>query len=272
VDELITGDRVFARAQVQALTEAVTGLASHPGDSELERLQRIEPLAAAVADLVDVPAVGFLLCGPGGEVAVGAASTATARGLEELQLRYGEGPCVDAIRTGEPLHVPDLAAARGRWPRFEPAATAAGLCSLAALPLRVEGVVVGGLNLFGTVHAVLAEADERLAQTLGEAAAGSVLGRRSVDRYRVEVEQLQTALTTRIVIEQAKGVLSNRHGVDMEAGFQLLRHCARDNNLKLSAAARGIVSGELCVRPERLGRPDQPGQRQDQPSSSSTGL
>ena len=256
MDDPPSGDRMVTRDQVQALTDAVTGLAGHPQDTEIERLQRLEPLAAAVADLVRVAAVGLMICGSRGDVAVGGASTEAVRALEELQLRAGEGPCLEAIRTGERLHCPDLIVDRDRWPGFVPAALAAGFCSVAALPLRVEGAVVGGLNLFGDARAVLADADQRLAQTVGEAAAGSVLGRRSADQYRQEVAQLQTALSSRIVIEQAKGVLATRHGIDVEAAFQLLRHCARDNNLKLAAAASAIVTGDLHVGPARAAAAD----------------
>ena len=141
----------------------------------------------------------------------------------------------------------DLEADRGRWPVFVPEALSAGFRSVTAVPLRLRDDVIGGLNMFGVRPMVLTDADMRLAQAMADAATIGILQQRAVHRTSVLAEQLQLALNSRVSIEQAKGVIAERHSVSMDVAFEALRRYARDNNLKLHDVAGGVVSGAITA-------------------------
>src|SRR5208282_2149279 len=171
--------------------------------------------------LLDVSAAGLLLADPRGELRVVAASSEAARLLELFQLQNHQGPCVDCFRSGRPVQAADLAAAADRWPRFAPAARRAGFAAVQALPMRLREQVIGALNLFRAGPGALAPADIRVGQALADVATISM---RHSDTLN---EQLQAALNSRVIIEQAKGKLAERLGVDMDQAFSLLRGRAR---------------------------------------------
>ena len=215
--------------------------------------------------LLDVSAAGLLLADPRGELRVVAASSEAARLLELFQLQNDQGPCLDCFRTGQPVAAADLAAAH-RWPRFAAAAQQAGFAAVQALPMRLRDQVIGALNLFRASPGALAPADVRVGQALADVATISLLHERGMRHSDVLNEQLQTALNSRVVIEQAKGKLAERLGVDMDQAFALLRDRARASNRRLSDLARGFVDGtESLTRPDpgttRLPRPPRPATR-----------
>jgi GAF domain-containing protein len=139
----------------------------------------------------------------------------------------------------------DLAAEQARWPIFVPAALAAGFRSVLAVPLRLRGQTIGGLNLFNDRAEPLTTEDQRLAQALADVATVGILQQRSTHRQTVLAEQLQHALNSRVVIEQAKGVIAERNEATMDEAFAALRKYARDHNLKLSEVALAVVRGEI---------------------------
>ena len=193
--------------------------------------------------LLDVAAAGLLLADPRGELRVVAASSETARLLELFQLQNDEGPCLDCFRTGQPVQAADLAPAASRWPRFAPAARQAGFAAVQALPMRLREQVIGALNLFRADPGALAPAGIRVGQALADVATISLLHERGMRHSDVLNEQLQTALNSRVVIEQAKGKLAERLGVDMDQAFALLRDHARASNRRLSDLARAFIDG-----------------------------
>jgi transcriptional regulator with GAF, ATPase, and Fis domain len=193
--------------------------------------------------LLDVSAAGLLLADPRGELRVVAASSEAARLLELFQIQNDQGPCLDCYRTGEPVEADDLTEAAWRWPRFTAAAIGAGFAAVQALPMRLREQVVGALNFFRSDPGALSPADVRVGQALADVATIGLLHERSMRRSDTLNEQLQTALNTRIVIEQAKGKLAERLGVDMDQAFSLLRDFARARNLRLSDLAEAFVSG-----------------------------
>jgi len=203
--------------------------------------------------LLDVSAAGLLLADPRGELRVVAASSETARLLELFQLQNDQGPCLDCYRTGQPVQAADLAAAR-RWPRFAPAARQAGFAAVQALPMRLREQVIGALNLFRAEPGALAPAGIRVGQALADVATISLLHERGMRHSDILNEQLQTALNSRVIIEQAKGKLAERLGVDMDQAFTLLRNRARASNRRLSDLARAFVDGTEPLTGPAVGR------------------
>ena len=217
--------------------------------------------------LLDVSAAGLLLADPRGELRVVAASSEAARLLELFQLQNDQGPCLDCYRSGQPVQAPDLDTAAARWPRFAPAALQAGFAAVQALPMRLREQVIGALNLFRAVPGAFDPADVRVGQALADVATISLLHERSMRHSDALNEQLQTALNSRVVIEQAKGKLAERLGVDMDQAFTLLRDAARNRNLRLSDLAQAFVDGSEALASPTTPKPQQRPRGTDQPRS-----
>jgi len=194
-------------------------------------------------EFLDVDAAGLLLANQHGQLQVIASSNEQVRLLELFQLQNAEGPCLDAFATGTRVSHPDLATAGGRWPRFTETATDVGFAAVEALPMRLRGEVIGALNLFRTRPGELSELALRTAQALVAVATIGLLQERSIHHQEILTEQLQTALNSRVVIEQAKGLIAEHLGVDMQGAFAALRGYARNHNLKLSDVARAVITG-----------------------------
>jgi GAF domain-containing protein len=228
----------------QLLAEMFVVLADTLVD-DYDVVELLDQLVAACVDLLGVTAAGLLLDDQKGHLAVVASSSEGSRLLEIFQLQNNEGPCLDCVRTGTAVTCGDLAGDRARWPRFAPAAMAAGFQSVTALPLRLREHVIGGLNLFDERLEQVAADNRRLAQALADVATIGILQRRSVHRSTMVAEQLQHALNSRVVVEQAKGVLGERKTMSMDAAFSALRRHARNHNHKLTDVALAVVRGDL---------------------------
>ena len=205
--------------------------------------------------LLDVSAAGLLLADPRGELRVVAASSEAARLLELFQLQNDQGPCLDCFRTGQPVEAADLSMAAQRWPRFAPAARQAGFAAVQALPMRLREHVIGALNLFSVDAGALPPGDIRIGQALADVATISLLQERNMRHSDALNEQLQTALNSRVIIEQAKGKLAERLDVDMDEAFKLLRDRARTGNRRLSDLARAFVEGSEPLSEPATRRP-----------------
>jgi transcriptional regulator with GAF, ATPase, and Fis domain len=197
------------------------------------------------AEVLAVSAAGMLLTDQRGALRVVAASTEQTRLLELLQQQTDQGPCPECFHTGQPIAVADLSTstAASRWPRFVAEARKAGFASVHALPMRLRTDVIGAFNLFGTRPGALDEDTIRLAQALADVATIGILQARAIRHRDTLAEQLQTALNSRVIIEQAKGVIAERRHLDMDQSFTLLRSTARTNNRQLSELARAVVDG-----------------------------
>lgn len=176
------------------------------------------------------------------------------RSLEVFELQRDEGPCVESFRGGAQIFEANLPGSR-RWPLFTPAALELGFQSVFAFPMRLRGEVIGALNLFrGQVHDVDPEG-VAMAQTYADMATIGILQQRAAREARELAANLQGALNSRVVIEQAKGVLAERVGYEMDEAYQAMRWYARHHNLRLREVAAGVVGGSLAAaefrRPER---------------------
>jgi GAF domain-containing protein len=197
-------------------------------------------------ELVEADAAGILLVDTAGNLRVMAASSEQARLLELFQLQNEEGPCLEAYTSGQAVVDTELREALERWPRFTPYAVGAGFESAYALPLRLRGTVIGALNLFRSTTGPMPDADVELAQALADIASIAILQAKAVQDAQQRDDQLQHALDSRVVIEQAKGVLAERAQVDMDTAFNWIRTRARNSNTQLTTIATRIITGELA--------------------------
>jgi GAF domain-containing protein len=210
--------------------------------AEFDILDFLHMLTDRTVALLGASAAGVMLADPRGELRVAAASTEEAGLLELFQLQNDQGPCLECFRTGRPVTAADLSAAAQRWPRFAQAAVQAGFMTVEALPMRLRDQVIGALNLFRAEPGSFDAADLRIAQALADVATIGLLHERNVRRRETVAEQLQAALNSRVVIEQAKGKLAERLGIDMARAFAMLRDYARNTNQHLTDVARDFVT------------------------------
>lgn len=210
----------------------------------------LDRLAHHCVDLLGVSAAGLLLGDQRGGLRVMATSDERARLLELFQLQADEGPCLDAYRTGEIIEVEDLSVANARWPVFAPEALAEGYRSIQAVPMRLRGQIVGALNLFSTDTGPLSRRDLLVARALADTATIGILQERAIRRNEVLTEQLQSALTSRVVIEQAKGLLAHSGDIAPGEAFNRLRSFSRSNNIRISQVAEQLMQGALA--PDRI--------------------
>jgi GAF domain-containing protein len=198
-------------------------------------------LTERCAQLLDIESAGILLADPLQRLRLLAATSEQARELELFQLQADQGPCVDCYATGQPVSVADLKTATERWPRFVPAAVDAGFASVHAVPMRAAGVVLGALGLFGTRAGELNGADLLVGQTLAHIASVAILQEQAPTPSAV-LPQLRSALTRRIMVEQAKGFLRESLDVSVEQAFQLLRTYSRTRGEHLTEVARRLMT------------------------------
>jgi GAF domain-containing protein len=215
--------------------------------ADFDVVELLTLLTDRCVEVLDVAAAGLMLAAPEGELRVMASSSPSMRGLELFEIQAREGPCLDCYYTGHPVMNQDLDTAGDRWPQFAPAARAAGFRSVQALPMRLRGSVIGALNLFHTDLSEMRPADIDAAQAFADVATIGILQHRATLQAQLVNEQLNSALNSRIVIEQAKGMVAERENLDMEASFNRLRTHARNHNLRLVDVARGVIDGDLAA-------------------------
>jgi GAF domain-containing protein len=217
---------------------------------EFDLLEFLHMLTERAADLVGAASVGLMLADQRGRLEFMAGSNENVRLVELFQLQNQEGPCLEAFRTGQPVINVDLGQASGRWPLFAPRATAVGFQAVHAFPLRLREQVIGALNVFGATRGGnLAEAEVPVIQALADVATIGLLQERAIRRGEELTEQLQSALNSRIVIEQAKGAIAQVRAVSVDEAFTLIRAYARNHNLRLIDLAQTIVT-DLSSLPE----------------------
>jgi GAF domain/ANTAR domain len=232
----------------ELLSDTFVGLADTMV-ADFDVIDFLQMLTDRSVRLLPVSAAGVVLADPRGELRVAAASSEAAGLVELFQIQNDQGPCLDCFRTGRPVTAADLTGPEQRWPRFASAATRAGFGTVHALPMRLRDQVIGALNLFGAGTGRLGPADLRVGQALADVATIGLLQERNVRRAEILAEQLQGALNSRVVIEQAKGKLAERLSLDMDLAFTLLREYARNTNQRLTDVARNFVDSATADFP-----------------------
>ncbi|MGW5177930.1 GAF and ANTAR domain-containing protein [Streptomyces sp. NPDC004082] len=209
--------------------------------ADFDLIDFLRLLTDRCVSMLDASAAGLLLADRDGKLRVMAASDEEVRLLEPFQLQNDQGPCLECFSTGAQVIVPDLTREADRWPRFVTAAHRSGFGAVQALPMRLRDETVGALNLFRAAPGPFDAPDTLIAQALADVATISLLQQRSAHRSTALNEQLQTALNSRVLIEQAKGKLAERQSIDMERAFTALRGYARAHNRRLSDVARAFI-------------------------------
>jgi transcriptional regulator with GAF, ATPase, and Fis domain len=232
--------------EADRLAEAFVDVADTLVD-EFDLIDFLESVTSHTSQLIGARAAGLLLVDHRGRLQLMAASDKRAHMLELLQVHAVEGPCQDCYRQGIPVVAADLRAATDRWPHFAPRAVAAGYLSVHAFPMRLRQDVIGALNLFGTDAGTMELADTRIIQALADVATIGLLQERTIRRGEILAEQLQSALHSRIGIEQAKGALAQIHGSTPDEAFDRLRQYCRSNHLKLSDVAYAVMTDPTSV-------------------------
>jgi transcriptional regulator with GAF, ATPase, and Fis domain len=214
--------------------------------ADFDVVEVLQTLVDRAVELFDAAAGAIHLANKRQVLEVVASTSERSSFFALLQLNAGEGPCITAVTTGELATSENLAELERRWPRFAEASEQLGYLGVHAIPLRLRDTVVGSLNLFRESEGALNGEDARAAQALADVATISLLQQRTIENATLEVSQLQRALDSRVLVEQAKGYVSRALDVDMDAAFQLLRQHARSNQMRLSDVARAVSGQELA--------------------------
>lgn len=215
--------------------------------TDFDIVEFLSSLAERIVELLDAAEVGLVLADFQGHLRVMASSTERMRLLDLFEVQTSEGPCSDCYRSGQPVLNVDLEGSLARWPVFTPMARAAGFRTVHAVPMRLRDEVIGAANIFHSERAIISERDSRLTQALADVATIGLLHERALRHATDLSEQLQRALNSRVAIEQAKGAVAERAGVDMDVAFGWLRRYARSNSLRLADVAVAVVERALPV-------------------------
>ncbi|MDQ3538493.1 MAG: GAF and ANTAR domain-containing protein [Actinomycetota bacterium] len=204
----------------------------------------LEELCDHVCDVLPVDGAGVMLADEHDVLRFVAASDETVRDIEDLQIELGEGPCLHAYSSGEQVVVPDLTDTE-RFPAFGAGALESGLRAVYSFPMRIGDDHVGALNLYRSRPGALETGEIEAGQVLADIATVYILNARQVERSTQRSEQLQHALESRVIIEQAKGMLAEQHQIPVTEAFQRLRRYARSNSRKLHDVAEAVVHNDL---------------------------
>lgn len=247
-------------SRAQLLASTFVGLADTLV-ADFDVIDFLHTLATRSVQLLDVDAAGIMLADPHGGLHVMASSAEEARLLELYELQNNEGPCLDCFRSGHPVARDDLHAMRASWPAFTEQLQGLGFHSAQALPMRLREETIGALNLFRLEPGRLSEADLGIGQAMADVATVGLIQERAIAASELLATQLQTALSSRVQLEQAKGVLAQRAGLPMDDAFRVMRTYARSHNRRLSDVAAQIIDGTLDdnqVRKSPRTRPSTP--------------
>jgi GAF domain-containing protein len=214
---------------------------------DFQVLDILQTLVEACTDLLDVSAAGILLLGADGHLDLAASTNEANRTVELMQLSAQAGPCIQSFRTGRMVAVPDLAAAPAAWSAFRDSAMQQGFAATYAVPLRLRQTRIGALNLMNTSGATMDEPHLLAARALADVATIAILQERTIREHDTLARQLQTALDSRVIVEQAKGVIAHTRGTSIEEAFTILRDHARAERRPISEIAEAVVRRQLVL-------------------------
>ena len=237
------GDRSGDVAREAVLARAFVRLADTLA-SDFDIVDFLQGLSADSVEILRAEAAGVMLADARGGLRLIASSDERMRLLELFELQGAQGPCLDAFSSGRAVQA-SAADSRARWPVFAPRASGAGFQVMCAVPLRVRTDVIGALNLFRGSDEPFTGAEMEIAQAMAEMAAIGLIQERALRERNLLTEQLQAALNSRVIIEQAKGMLAEYLTMTVDDAFKLLRSYARDHNRKLSEVASDVVDRKI---------------------------
>jgi GAF domain-containing protein len=232
----VTRESLLARTMVELADNLV---------DDFDIVELLSTLSERCVDVLDIAAAGIMLADADGNLRAMTSSNEAMRVVELFEIQSQEGPCLDCYHSGQPVVNQNLATVNGRWPRFAPVAVNAGFLAADAIPMRLRGQIIGALNLFRTATGSLDDVDVAIAQALADIATIAILQNRVAVEQRDVNAQLTAALSSRVVIEQAKGMIAERHDLPVDQAFGRLRRHARNHNLRLADLARDTVSGRI---------------------------
>ena len=210
-------------------------------------IDTMDLLVEAATTFTSAIEAGIVLADPDGNLHIVASTSERTSDVEEEQLGTREGPCLDAFHSGDAVDVSDISATAEKWPHFVESSARSGFKAAHAVPLRLRTQILGSMNLFSTNVGALSDADAALVQALTDVATIGIIHQRA-DREHADVnQQLQHALESRIIIEQAKGFLAERHQLPIDGAFQLLRQHARSNHARLRDIALQVTTRQLSI-------------------------
>jgi transcriptional regulator with GAF, ATPase, and Fis domain len=213
--------------------------------ADFDVIDFLHTLATRSVELLDADAAGIMLADHHGGLHVMASSAEEARLLELYELQNNEGPCLDCFRSGRPVARDDLPAMRSSWPAFTEQLQQLGFRSAQALPMRLREETIGALNLFRLAPGRLSEADLGIGQAMADVATVGLIQERAIAASELLATQRQDALTSRVQLEQAKGMLAQRTGLSVGQAFLLMRDYARARGRRLSDVAAHIIDGSI---------------------------
>jgi transcriptional regulator with GAF, ATPase, and Fis domain len=213
--------------------------------ADYDVVELLQTLVETCQSALDVTAAGLLLADGSGNLDLVASTSEESRLVEVMQIGADAGPCIEAFRTGKVVSLPDITQAPEKWSSFQDSAREQGFASVYAIPMRLRNNTIGALNLFRDATGELDAEDIRAAQALADVATIGILQERALRASDSIREQLQLALNSRVLIEQAKGVLAYTHDLSMDEAFARLRRYARSNGLPLADVAKGLVQRTL---------------------------
>jgi GAF domain-containing protein len=216
--------------------------------TEFDVVDLLHTLVQQSVEILDMRAGGIMVADGAGELQLMASTSEAATLVEVMQLAAASGPCIDCFKNGAAVSVSDIEDVVSRWPEFSGAALAQDFRSVLATPMKLRGRVIGTMNLFGATAAEVSARDAAVAQALADVATIGILQERLIREGNLIEEQLQHALDSRIMIEQAKGVIAHSLSLSMDDAFGLLRKYARDGNLTIRSVAKRVSDRELSVQ------------------------
>ncbi|MCL2534898.1 MAG: GAF and ANTAR domain-containing protein [Nocardiaceae bacterium] len=205
----------------------------------------LRTLTDRTVELVAIDAAGILLADERGHLSSVASTTEPVHTLEQLEIANARGPCYDCFTTGRPIFNLGHDAASARWPRFQHLSGEIGFGAVHAVPLQLGDQVIGSLNMFCVAPGSLPAEDLDTSRALARIATIGLLHKRAAHSAQEEAAQLRQALTSRIIIEQAKGMLAESAGCTPAVAFEALRHYARTHGRPLHDVAAEVVDGTL---------------------------
>ncbi|WP_313546293.1 GAF and ANTAR domain-containing protein [Leifsonia aquatica] len=201
----------------------------------------LQSLVDSCRDLLDATAAGVLLADSSGDLDLIASTSEASRLVEVMQLAAYAGPCIESFSTGTVVSVPDISHTPDAWRLFREKAIEQGFAAVDAIPMRLRETTIGTLNLLRAEPGPLSENDRVAAQAFADVATIGILHERTLAESEQIRQQLQNALNSRIVIEQAKGVIAHTHGIPIDDAFTVLRSYARSHQQGISTVAQAVV-------------------------------